>query len=49
MLLPGDKERGLKAERERDGLPLAAGTWRGLVELGQRLGVDPGDLRPRSG
>ncbi|MCB9967142.1 MAG: malate/lactate/ureidoglycolate dehydrogenase [Geminicoccaceae bacterium] len=49
VLLPGDKERGLKAERERDGLPLAAGTWRGLVELGQRLGVDPGDLRPRSG
>ncbi|MEZ5863673.1 MAG: malate/lactate/ureidoglycolate dehydrogenase [Geminicoccaceae bacterium] len=47
VLLPGDKERGLKAERERDGLPLAAGTWRGLVELGERLGVDPGDLRPR--
>lgn len=47
VLLPGDKERRLRAERERSGLPLASGTWRGLVALGQRLGVGPGDLRPR--
>ncbi len=47
VLLPGDKERGLRAERERSGLPLAPGTWKSLVELGRRLGVEPGELRPR--
>ena len=47
VLLPGDKERVLRAERERSGIPLAAGTWRGLVELGQGLGVDAGGLEPR--
>lgn len=42
MLLPGEKERRLRAERGRLGIPLAPGTWRGLVELGRRLGVEPG-------
>ena len=41
VLLPGDKERQLRAEREKSGIPLAPGTWRGLVELGQKLGVEP--------
>ena len=41
VLLPGDKERGLRAEREKSGIPLAPGTWRGLVELGRKLGVEP--------
>jgi LDH2 family malate/lactate/ureidoglycolate dehydrogenase len=36
-----------KAERERNGIPLAQGTWRGLVELGDELGVDRGGLEPR--
>jgi len=44
VLLPGEKERRLEAERLRHGIPLARGTWRGLVELGERLGVEPGDL-----
>jgi uncharacterized oxidoreductase len=46
VLLPGDKERKLRAERERTGIPLAPGTWRGLVELGERLGVDPAGIEP---
>ncbi len=46
VLLPGDKERQRRAERERDGIPLARGTWQGLVALGERLGVDLGDLQP---
>ncbi len=48
VLLPGDKERQRKAERERLGIPLAAGTWQGLVELGEKLGVDRGGLEPRA-
>ncbi len=39
VLLPGDKERRLEAERQRTGIPLARGTWQGLVALGRRLGV----------
>lgn len=41
VMLPGDKERRLRAERERLGISLAPGTWQGLVELGRKLGVDP--------
>lgn len=48
VLLPGDKERQRKAERERTGIPLAHGTWRGLVELGEQLGVDRQGLAPVS-
>jgi uncharacterized oxidoreductase len=49
VLLPGDRERMLRAKRERDGIPLAPGTWQGLAALGRRLGVDAGDLLDPAG
>ncbi|GAB5467544.1 MAG: malate/lactate/ureidoglycolate dehydrogenase [Rhodospirillales bacterium] len=39
VLIPGDKERRLKAERQRDGLPLAAGVLDAIVVLGQTLAL----------
>jgi uncharacterized oxidoreductase len=38
--LPGDRSRALSDERRTAGVPLDDGTWRSLVELANRLGVD---------
>jgi uncharacterized oxidoreductase len=37
ILLPGDPERQLMAERLRTGIPLDEGNWQALVELATRL------------
>ncbi len=39
ILLPGERGDATYAERSRDGIPMTAGIWRRLGELGDRLGV----------
>lgn len=41
VLLPGDPERTIRAEREADGIPLTADIWSSLVETAKLVGVDP--------
>ena len=39
ILLPGDPERRVLAERTRDGVPLDDGNWAALVKLASQLDV----------
>lgn len=39
VLVPGEKERLLRTERLRDGVPLAAGVWERLCDTATELGV----------
>jgi uncharacterized oxidoreductase len=39
ITLPGDPERRLAAQRQREGIPLDSENWNALVKLGQQLGV----------
>jgi len=39
VLVPGEKERRLRAKRLRDGVPLADGIWRRLVDVAAQSGV----------
>ena len=46
VLVPGELERRVRAERERDGIPLPAGTVRNLREVAARLEIPcPPDLQ----
>jgi LDH2 family malate/lactate/ureidoglycolate dehydrogenase len=38
--IPGELERNLKASREADGIPVAAGIWDGIAEAAATVGVD---------
>jgi uncharacterized oxidoreductase len=40
ILMPGEPERITAAERGRDGIPLAPGTRKALVEAGKRVGSE---------
>jgi LDH2 family malate/lactate/ureidoglycolate dehydrogenase len=40
VLLPGEPERRSKAERSRDGIPVAEATWNAIVATGQSLGIN---------
>ncbi len=40
IILPGDPERHTRRQSATEGIPLDEGTWAGLVELAERLGVD---------
>jgi LDH2 family malate/lactate/ureidoglycolate dehydrogenase len=39
-MVPGDPERRMRRQRLASGIPVDAGTWRGLVEAGQLVGVE---------
>ena len=41
ILLPGDPERAMRAQRTADGITLDDGNWKKLVELAEQLGVQP--------
>ena len=41
IYLPGEIERGIAAERRRDGIPLPARTWNALLETALELGIEP--------
>ncbi len=38
VMVPGDKERRMRAERSRSGIPIDAFTWNGIVERAARVG-----------
>jgi LDH2 family malate/lactate/ureidoglycolate dehydrogenase len=40
VLLPGEPEQRSKAERLRDGIPVAEATWEAIVNAGKSVGVD---------
>ena len=44
ILVPGERGDRVLEERRRDGIPIAAGTWRALAEAADRLGVDLPDI-----
>jgi uncharacterized oxidoreductase len=44
VLLPGEPERRIRAERERMGIPLDRNTWRQLEDMARLAGCDPGML-----
>lgn len=44
--VPGEREAALREQRLRHGIPVPPATLQSLHALGQRLGVDPGDLMP---
>ncbi len=45
VLIPGDPERRHRAERLRDGLPLAPDVWESLLRAGESKGLDRAELK----
>lgn len=41
IILPGDPERRMLAERRANGIPVDDGNWAALVDLAESLGVEP--------
>ena len=41
IYLPGEIEREIAAERQRNGIPLPARTWNALLEIALELGIEP--------
>ena len=39
--MPGERRRRSAANRQRDGIPLDDTTWNEIVEVAEKLGVDP--------
>ena len=39
MLIPGDPERKMRAERTRNGVPLPDDTWAAIVNTAREVGV----------
>ena len=44
VMVPGDPERRMRAEREREGVPLDDTTWREIVAAAGRIGLSPQEL-----
>lgn len=44
VLAPGDKERATRIERQRDGIPLDAGTWSQIEAAAAQLGIAANDF-----
>ena len=47
--VPGDPERARRAERVRDGLPLPAAVWDGILDAGESVGLDRAALMEEAG
>ena len=45
VLVPGEKERQILAERQRLGLPLPAQTWTDIITCAQSVGIDVSQLK----
>ena len=41
VLMPGEPEARSAASRQRDGIPLDDTTWSQIVEVAEKMGVDP--------
>jgi uncharacterized oxidoreductase len=39
VLVPGDPERMIRAERERTGVPIDATTWNEILDAGEQVGL----------
>ncbi len=44
VMVAGDPERAARIERNKHGIPLADGTWKGMLDVGERLGLDRVEL-----
>ncbi len=44
VLIPGDKERALRAERLANGIPMSPGAWKDLTATALRLGLSEDDI-----
>jgi uncharacterized oxidoreductase len=44
VMLPGDPERRMRAERERHGIPFDRNTWRQLLDVAASVGCGPDEL-----
>ena len=44
VLVPGEKERRIMAERSERGLPLSEGAWADILAAAKRVGLDDGDV-----
>ena len=40
VLIPGDMERRIRAQRERDGVPFPPDAWRSIIEAAHLVGLD---------
>jgi uncharacterized oxidoreductase len=40
ILIPGEPEQRMKAERQRNGIPISTQTWNALMEIGHQVQVD---------
>jgi ureidoglycolate dehydrogenase (NAD+) len=41
IMLPGERGDAIRAERERDGIPIPKGTWQRIAKAAQAVGVKP--------
>jgi uncharacterized oxidoreductase len=44
VMVPGDPERRMRGERERDGIPLDRNTWRQLLDAAATVGCEPDEI-----
>ena len=44
VLIPGDKERRTEAERRAGGIPLAADSWRLILDTARKVGLSDGEI-----
>jgi hydroxycarboxylate dehydrogenase B len=49
VLVPGEPERRSRAQRDREGIPLAPSTWQELVQVAERFGLTPPEHREAEG
>jgi uncharacterized oxidoreductase len=49
VLVAGDPERAMRAQRRRDGVPVDVGTWQQILDAAARLGVESGEIERAAG
>ena len=49
VLVAGEPERAMRAQRRTTGIPVDLNTWREILEAGRKLGVDPADVQRAAG
>jgi hydroxycarboxylate dehydrogenase B len=49
VLVAGDPERQIRAQRSRDGVPVDATTWQQILGAAASLGVDPQQVKRAAG
>jgi len=49
VLVAGDPERAMRAQRQREGVPVDTGTWQQILDAARRLGVDARSVEHAAG